>query len=189
MGIEKVNGEWCDLNYGGTSGLSVQKFEAPRTHRTGVGSLANLGIGPGRITMFGAPPKFGKTDLVTQLAVDALCNASGVMAVIANAEMSPTVLAARQVARLSGVPLERFTAGNLTPEIENRVTAAKDSLRSIGKGDDMSVEDDFCDQSEGAFDTAIQFLDPPYNTLNLVIALGGRRVPLPAPAGSTRPGR
>jgi replicative DNA helicase len=172
MGIAKTDGEWFDPSYGGTTGIETNKIQAPCVHKTGVGSLANVSIGPRRITLIGAPPKYGKTDLVTQLVVDALRNAPGMMALIANAEMSPSALVARQIARLSGVPIERFTTENVPPEIEERVKVAKKTLGGIGQDSEADfTDDDWCHRSEGMYETAIQFCEPPFNTLNLAIGL------------------
>ena len=90
--------------YGSSDSPNPSRIKVPRTHRTGTGPLEDLGIGPERITLFGAPPKFGKTSLVTQLAFDAVLANPEMMLLISNAEMSPDALMARQISRLSGVP-------------------------------------------------------------------------------------
>jgi replicative DNA helicase len=154
-----------EVSYGNVTGFDAERIEAPRIHKTGVGCMADLGIGPGRITLFGAPPKEGKTDLVTQLAIDAVRAQPDLMAIVANAEMNPSVLMARQVARLSGVPIERFTRPDPPQEIQDRVRRAEDELHQLGHDDDASGYN----FSEGMYDTLVQFGKAPFNTLNLAV--------------------
>ena len=126
------------------------------------------------MTLFGAPPKYGKTDLVTQLAVDAARLQTGVMVFIGNAEMHTSTLMARQVARLSGVPIEVFTQAEVSAEIQERVSKAKNALQQIGypADDEIGTDKDFIHASEGMYNTAVQFMCPPFSTLNLMTLAG-----------------
>jgi replicative DNA helicase len=63
-------------------------------------------MGPGKVILLGGPPAKGKTALLTQLVVTALELNPGLRAVVANVEMTPGRLLDRQLARLSGVPLD-----------------------------------------------------------------------------------
>ena len=67
--------------------------------------LEDFPLRPGELTMLGAPPGAGKTTLAVTLAVDALRAHAGLKCLIANVEMPADRLLARQLARLSGIPL------------------------------------------------------------------------------------
>ena len=113
----------------GATRISISKrSRAPRILKTGVGRLANLGIGPGESRCFRAPPKYGKTDLVTQLAVDGVRDKArndGADRQRGNAAHHPGPPA--KLLGCSGVPIERFTAGNLPGRDRRGVTAARDA--------------------------------------------------------------
>ena len=170
MGINEAVRDRLDSAYpdfANSEDFRTRSIKPVCTFKTGAGALADLEIGPGRLTLFGAPPKYGKTDLVTQLAIDAAPLQEGVVVFVANAEMSPSTLMARQVARLSGVPLERFDQDELPGDVRDRLLEAKDTLQSIACGD-PEIPDDISYMSEGRYNTAIQFCLPPFSTLNLM---------------------
>jgi len=156
-----------EYEYGDSSKQAPWVIEQQKTFKTGEGPLENVGIGPGKIVLFGAPPKFGKTSFVMQLGVDAVRFADLIL-FVANGEMSPANLMNRQVARLSGVPIERITQGNLPAELERRVKEAKLELSDPGPSE-ISVA---AESSDGMFESSIQFCKPPWNTHNLACQVG-----------------
>lgn len=106
--------------------------ETPRPlHRTGTGSLENLGIGPGRITLIGGVPKIGKTTLVNQVALDALRADETLFAMIANVETSPSQVFKRLLARLSGLPIHTIEREDLEGEAKERLINARKVLWDV----------------------------------------------------------
>jgi hypothetical protein len=135
-----VFGEWpmldpelleTDLGYGHTQIPKPYELLKPLTICTGVGCLENLGVGPGRITLIGGVPKSGKTDLGCQIALDALRGSPDLVALIASAELGERVLIPRQIARLSGVPMDYLLDGKLSDEAAVRVRDAQDILHEL----------------------------------------------------------
>jgi hypothetical protein len=164
MGLSRRDEDFLDeLDYGETVEQSPWAIEKHEAFRTGEGPLKNLGIGPGKIVLIGGVPKAGKTSLVLQLCVDAL-RLQDLACFVANAEMSPQALMARQVSRLSGVPVERIAQGNLPLELEERVQEARLELRDPNPNDDMST---LSHSTKGMLESSLQFCKPPWNTLNL----------------------
>jgi len=106
--------------------------EPPRRFRVGDGDLSRLEIGPGLMTLIGGAPGAGKTALVMQMAVDALRNDPDLRALVANVEMSPEALFERQLARLSGIPLDVIRYRRLTAEHAGRLDYGLGELASIG---------------------------------------------------------
>src|SRR5688572_16612283 len=70
------------------------------------GDLAGLNLQPGRVVMVGAPPNVGKTPLAMQATFDSLHNHPELKAVVCSVEMSPKKILNRELARVSGVPLD-----------------------------------------------------------------------------------
>lgn len=73
---------------------------------------------PGKVVALGGQPGSGKTALVVQLVTDGLRLSDELRVLVANVEMPPDVLLARQLARLSGIDLNiiqdrKFTAGHM----------------------------------------------------------------------------
>lgn len=93
--------------------------------------FAGLDLRPGRLILFGGAPGHGKTAALMQMVVDLLrLNPTG-RVLIANVEMTPTLLLERAVSRLSGVPLSVITDRTLTPEQLGRVRAAVGALEPL----------------------------------------------------------
>lgn len=69
--------------------------------------FGHIAISPGRIVLLGGAPGEGKTALSTQFILDATARNAGLRSLIANVEMSPERILERQLARISGVPLDR----------------------------------------------------------------------------------
>jgi replicative DNA helicase len=85
------------------------------------GPMARVEIGPGLVTLIGGPPGFGKTGLVMQWTADGLRLTPALRAIICNVEMPPAVLVERQLARLSGIPLDDLRHRRLTAEHGGRL--------------------------------------------------------------------
>jgi hypothetical protein len=162
MGIEQADRERLNSLAYGKLYFPFGGTKPPGLHVTGTGALADLGIGPGRITLLGGPPKRGKTSLVNQLAIDALQNDENLVVYIANVEMSPDTLMRHQVARLSGISIDELSRDDLPAELEDRMFCAMEHLYSLG-----NAESGVCAVSGGYFKSAIQFCSPPFDTLNL----------------------
>lgn len=79
--------------------------KGPVLHSCGP-ALEGLKIGPGLVTLIGGAPGAGKTALTMQAVIDALRADSSLRVMVANVEMSPTVLMDRQLSRMSGIPLD-----------------------------------------------------------------------------------
>lgn len=94
-------------------------------------ALKGLEVGPGLITIIGAPPAAGKTALTMQLVVEALTADDHLRVVIANAEMDFEVLLRRELTRLSGVPGRALRFADLRPHQLQAVETAAASLRQL----------------------------------------------------------
>jgi len=104
----------------------------PELWPVGTGGLASVEIGPGRIVLLGGAPGAGKSSLVTQLTVDALRLTPELRALVVNVEMHPHALLDRQLARLSGVPLNIIAKRQLGPEHAERIERGLATLGAIG---------------------------------------------------------
>ena len=78
--------------------------------------LAGLEIGPGVVTLLGAPPAAGKTALVMQLVFEAVRLSPELKAMVVNVEMRPEALLDRQLARVAELPLRLVRKRQLTAE-------------------------------------------------------------------------
>jgi len=106
---------------------------APPLYPVGTGALATVEIGPGRVVLVGGLPGGGKTALAMQWAIDALRAVPTLRAVVANVEMSAAVLLDRQLARLSGVPLDAITKRKLGAEHADRIDRGLATLESVAE--------------------------------------------------------
>jgi hypothetical protein len=157
MEITEADSEVLDeLHYGQWDTGPEWEVDNQVIFQTGEGALADIGLGPGRITLFGGPPKVGKTSLTMQFAVDA-ARLSGVVVFVGNGEMTPATLMTRQVARLSGVPIAQL--GNLPHDLAQRVRAVRMELSSPPE-----------EQESGLLGRII-FCGPPYDVHNLALHL------------------
>lgn len=105
--------------------------ERPTTYPTGSGELGKLEIRPGTVTLLGGAPGAGKTALVNQLALDAMRLTPELKTVIANVEMPHVVLLERQLARLSGIPLDTIIDRDLTEEHADRLDYGLGQLAAV----------------------------------------------------------
>lgn len=88
---------------------------------------------PGELSILGGAPGSGKTLLAVCLVVDALRANPGLKALVANVEMPPERLLARQLARLSGVELTRIESHEPGITDSPRFAAAVATLEAIGE--------------------------------------------------------
>lgn len=98
----------------------------------GPGAFSRIKIGPGRVTVFGAPPAHAKTALITQFVVDAVRSTPTLRAVIANVEMPPIDLLDRIVSRLASVPLTPIQERSVLPEQVAAVRAGVEMIAAFG---------------------------------------------------------
>lgn len=138
--------------------------KAPTLYRIAEsGPLARVEIGPKLITLIGGGPGDGKTAFVMQGVCDALRLNSTLRVVVCNVEMPPEVLLERQLARLSGVPLDVIRHRRIGPEHAERV--------DIGLG------------MLGELVDRLAFVRPPFDLAN-VAAVVGAFAPLDGRGGS-----
>lgn len=103
----------------------------PPRYAVGTNALATVEIAPGRVVLVGGLPGGGKTALAMQWAIDALRAEPTLRAVVANVEMSAPVLLDRQLARLSGVPLDAIAKRKLGAEHADRIDRGLATLESV----------------------------------------------------------
>lgn len=77
-------------------------------------ALRGIEIGPGLLTLIGAPPGRGKTALVMHAAFEAVQHESGLRAVVASLEVSETTLIKRRIAKEIGAKFESIRFNKLT---------------------------------------------------------------------------
>lgn len=105
--------------------------KAPVLYPLGAGELARIEVGPGLVTLFGGAPGTGKTAVVMQGTFDALRLTPTLRALVCNVEMPPAVLLDRQLARLSGVPLDAIAKRKLGAEHADRIDRGLATLESV----------------------------------------------------------
>lgn len=105
--------------------------KAPTLYRIGDGELGRIEVGPGLVNLFGGAPGAGKTAFTMQAVIDALRLAPTLRAVICNVEMLPPMLLDRQLARLSGIPLNLIRYRRLTKEHGERIATAMNALEPL----------------------------------------------------------
>ena len=112
---------------------SLFSGERPELYSVGAGALSSIELGPGRVVLIGGLPGGGKTALSMQLVVDALRAAPTLRAVVANVEMTPEVLLDRQLARLSGIPLQLIANRALGAEHADRLDKGLATLAAVAE--------------------------------------------------------
>lgn len=93
--------------------------------------LSGFEIGPGKITIVGAPPGTGKTALASQALFAALERHESLVAAIANAEMDGKVLVRRELSRLSGVDYDTVRFAKYNVEQKDRLRDAQKKIRPL----------------------------------------------------------
>jgi replicative DNA helicase len=93
--------------------------------------FALLDVRPGRLILFGGAPGGGKTAALLQIALDLLRLNESARLLVANVEMTPTLLVERIASRLSAVPLTAIADRTLTPDQLGRVRAAVEVLEPL----------------------------------------------------------
>ncbi len=85
----------------------LQHGEPPERWPLGPGPLAAyVDLGPEQVLVVGGQPGAGKTALATGAVLDAARAVPGLRVLIVNVEMTPNMLLNRQLARISGIPLD-----------------------------------------------------------------------------------
>lgn len=87
-------------------------------------ALEGIEIGPGLLTVFGAPPGFGKTALAMQVMFDALALEPELLATVANAETTFDGLLRRELTRTTRINSDAIRFGNLTEHDLAKITDA-----------------------------------------------------------------
>ena len=93
--------------------------------------FACLDVRPGRMILFGGAPGSGKTAALMQVAIDLLRLNPAARLLVANVEMSPTLLLERVASRLAAVPLTAIMNRTMTADELDRVRAAVASLGAV----------------------------------------------------------
>ena len=107
-------------------------FSGTKPPRWGLGEgFEAIELGPGLVLLLGGAPGAGKTALAMQWVIDALRLDTNLRALVANVESTPAVLLDRQLARLSGIPLNAIRDRRLGDEHGERLAGAFDILESL----------------------------------------------------------
>ena len=120
----------------------------PLIFKTGIGELADLGIGADQVVLIGGQPGAGKTSFTLQLVTDALRNHPDLKVLYACCEMSPFALLTKQLARFSGISATKIRQRNYDAEMRRRIDHALRELRGIA--------------------SRLVFLNQPYSIKNLI---------------------
>lgn len=89
-----------------------------------------LEVGPGLMTVIGAPPGRGKTALSMQVLYDAVANETGLQAVVASLEVTADTLVKRRLAMLAGVSFDAIRFNNLT-ELQRQKLANESEFKAV----------------------------------------------------------
>jgi len=119
-GSDQINAWFAEIEHG----------KPPTRFHLGT-PFAELDVRPGRLILLGGAPGSGKTAALLQIAIDLLRLNTSARLLMANAEMAPTALLERIVARLASVPLTAITDRTLTANQKDRLKAVLGTLASI----------------------------------------------------------
>lgn len=114
----------------GTWYADVERREPP-VRFTLAEPFAALDVRPGRLLLFGGAPGSGKTAALMQMGVDMLRLNPSARLLVANVEMSPTLLVERIASRLSAVPLSAIADRTLIAGELERVRIAMKGLEPV----------------------------------------------------------
>ena len=109
----------------------IRGAEPPIFYPVGSGRLAEIEIGPGRLTLLGGPPGQGKTALTMQFVVDALTNSPSLRVLVCNVEMDAFALFDRQLARLTSIDLSTIRRRDYGEEDSESLRCGIRSLSAI----------------------------------------------------------
>ncbi|QDV55483.1 DnaB-like helicase C-terminal domain-containing protein [Rosistilla oblonga] len=87
-------------------------------------------LGPGLITLLGAPPGTGKTALAMQMVFNALAVQPDLTAVVANAESSFKMLLRRELCRRTDIHPRKLRFGDLSEYDKRLIADVRDDLRA-----------------------------------------------------------
>jgi replicative DNA helicase len=102
----------------------------PKTWPIGA-PFGRVTIGPGIILLLGGPPGAGKTALIMMWVLMTLLLNPELKVAVANVEMSAMRLLDRQLARLSGVPLNRILRRQYEPMDATRLGKGFEQIRAV----------------------------------------------------------
>ncbi len=108
----------------------VLEGEPPERWPFGPGAF-DVDFGPGQVVLIGGAPGQGKTAFTMQAALDMARVCSDLRVLIVNVEMPPEVLLNRQLARLSGVPLDAIQGRQVACLAEAGRNAIADGLAAL----------------------------------------------------------
>lgn len=91
-------------------------------------ALAGIEIGPGLVTVIGAPPGFGKTALSMQVMFDAIELEPDLQVVVANAETTFDGLLRRELTRITRIKSDDIRFGNLSARDLEEINKAASEL-------------------------------------------------------------
>lgn len=114
--------------------LDLFKGKADKLFNCGE-AFPNLEVGPGLLTVIGAPPGRGKTAMAMQVLYDAVTNEDGLQAVVASLEVTTKTLIQRRIAMLIGVDFDAVRFNTLTTFQRKQVAQLsdfKETLQQIG---------------------------------------------------------
>ncbi len=86
-------------------------------------------LGPGLITIIGAPPAAGKTLMSMQMMFEGIERDESLIAYVANCEMTPQSLLRRELTRLTNIPAKTLRYGNLDDEARELLRSQTDTFR------------------------------------------------------------
>lgn len=92
-------------------------------------TLPDFELGPGLVTVLGAPPAAGKTLLAMQTLFEAVEFDESLTAYVLNCEMTPQSLLRRELARLTGIPARALRFGTLTDTCRELIHSHSENLR------------------------------------------------------------
>jgi hypothetical protein len=92
-------------------------------------TLPEFELGPGLVTVLGAPPAAGKTLLAMQTLFEAVEDDTSLIAYVLNCEMTPQSLLRRELARLTGIPARALRFGTLTDTCRELIQSHGEKLR------------------------------------------------------------
>lgn len=110
---------------------AVLTGEKPVLWQCGSGGLDRIEIGPGRVLLLGGAPGAGKTALTMQLVVDGLRMNPSLRCFVCNVEMAADCLLDRQLARLSGVPLDAVQSREFDADHGDRIDQALRTIEGV----------------------------------------------------------
>jgi replicative DNA helicase len=102
-----------------------------RHYKTGEGVLDDLGIGPGRVVLFGGDTANGKSSLVWQLMIEALRYNPTLRMVVYSYDLPEDELFGKQLARLASVDVDKIREGTTDARDQKALDDAAETLMEV----------------------------------------------------------